>query len=41
MWNLKNKLLNITKEKQTDRHREQTTGCQWGEGSGRGKRVED
>ena len=25
MWNLKNKLVNITKQKQTDRHREETS----------------
>ena len=34
MWNLKtyNKLVNITKKKQTHRYREQTSGYQWGEG---------
>ena len=35
--------MNITKKKQTHRYREQTTGCQWGEGCGegqdRGKRL--
>ena len=36
MWNLKNKLVNITKQKQTHRHREQTSGSQWGGGGGRG-----
>ena len=32
MWNLKkyNKLVNITKTKQTHRYREQTSGYQWG-----------
>ena len=29
MWNLKNKLVNITKQKQTDRHREETSSYQW------------
>ena len=35
-----NKLVNITKKKQTDRYREQTSGYQWGEGldTGRGLR---
>ena len=28
-----NKPVNITKEKQTHRYREQTSGYQWGEGS--------
>ena len=39
MWNLKNKGMNITKQKQTHRYREQTTGYQWGEErkSGSGK----
>ena len=32
-----NKLVNITKKKQTHRYREQTSGDQWGEGRGRGK----
>ena len=37
MWNLKhNKLVNKTKGKQTHRHREQTSGYQWGEGGGKG-----
>lgn len=27
-----NELVNITKKKQTHRHREQTSGYQWGEG---------
>ena len=35
MWNLKNKLVNTTKEKQTHRFREQTSGYQWGEGQGK------
>ena len=30
-----NKLVNITKKKQTHRRREQTSGYQWGEGRGR------
>ena len=29
-----NKLVNIIQKKQTHRHREQTSGYQWGEGSG-------
>ena len=29
-----NKLVNIAKKKQTHRSREQTSGYQWGEGSG-------
>ena len=37
MWNLKNKTNDVTKQKQTHRYREQTSGYQWGEGSGRGK----
>ena len=32
-----NKLVNITKKKQTHRYREQTSGYQWGERSGEGK----
>ena len=32
MQNLKNKIMNITKKKQTHRYREQTSGSQWGEG---------
>ena len=32
-----NKLVNITKKKQTHRYREQTSGYQWGEGRGEGK----
>ena len=39
MLNLKNKLVNITKTKQTHRYREQTSAYQWGEGKGRGKTV--
>ena len=31
-----NKLVNITKKKQTLRCREQTSGYQWGEGMGKG-----
>ena len=35
VWNLKNKLVNITKMKQTHRYREQTSGYKWGrEGGG-------
>ena len=33
-----NKLMNITKRKQTHRCREQPSGYQWGEGRGRGKK---
>ena len=29
--------MNITKKKRTHRHREQTSGYQWGEGSGEGQ----
>ena len=32
-----NKLVNITQKKQTHRYREQTSGYQWGEGSGEGQ----
>ena len=31
------KQTDVTKQKQTHRYREQTSGYQWGEGSGRGK----
>ena len=34
MWNLKNKINEHTKLKQTNRYREQTNGCQIGEGLG-------
>ena len=34
---IKNKRMYITKQKQTHSYREQTGGCQWGEGRGRGK----
>ena len=34
MWNLKNKQVNITNKKQIHRYTEQTSGYQWGEGSG-------
>ena len=34
MQDLKNKLVNITKKKQTHRYREQTSSCQQGEGNG-------
>ena len=37
VWNLKNKLVNITKQKQTHGYRKQTGGCQWGEGRGEGQ----
>ena len=39
MWHLKkyNKLVNITKQKQTHRSREQASGYQWGEGRGEGQ----
>ena len=39
MWNREkyNKIVNITKKKQTHRYREQTRGSQWGEGRGLGK----
>ena len=36
MWNLKTKLVNITKTKQTQRYKEQTSGYRWGEGRGKG-----
>ena len=32
-----NKVVNITKKKWTHRHREQTSGYQWGEGVGKGQ----
>ena len=32
-----NKLVNITKQKQTHRYRKQTSGCQGGERSGEGQ----
>ena len=37
MWNLKkhSNLGNITKQKWAHRHREQTSGCQWGKGEER------
>ena len=31
------KLVTVTKEKETHRYGEQTSGYQWGEGRGRGK----
>ena len=34
-----NKLVNITKKKQTHRYREQTSGYQWGEGREEGKHM--
>ena len=39
MWNKNkiNKLVNITKKKQTHRYREQTSGYQWGEARGEGQ----
>ena len=37
MWNLKNKLVNITEKKQIHRYREQISDYQWGEGSGEGQ----
>ena len=44
MWNTKKKLVNIAKKKkerkekkQTHRHREQTSGYQWGEDGGRAR----
>ena len=30
--------MNIMKQKQTHRYKEQTSGYQWGEGRGRGRR---
>ena len=33
MWNLKNKLVNITKEKPTHQYTEETRGSQRGQGS--------
>ena len=32
MWNLENKQMNITKQNQNHRYKEQTSGYQWGEG---------
>ena len=40
MWNLKNKWTNITKLKQSYRHREQASGCQSRGGGQRRDRVE-
>jgi len=37
MWNLKNKQMNTTKEKQTHTYREQISGYHWGEKRERGK----
>ena len=37
--NTRNKLVNITKNKQAHRYGEQTRGYQWGEGQFRGRRV--
>ena len=37
VWNLKNKIVKITKKKQTLRIKEQTSGYQWEEGKGKGK----
>ena len=37
MQNLKNKTNDITKQKQTHRYTEQTSGYQWGEGRGEGQ----
>ena len=34
-----NKLVNITKKKQTHRYREQTNGCRWSRGEYRGGGV--
>ena len=36
-WKKYNKLVNITKKKQTHRHREQTKGYQWSEGRKEGQ----
>ena len=45
MWNLKNKQMNTTKQKQTHRYREQTScyqrGEQWGKGQDRGRGLRD
>ena len=37
----KNKLVNITKQKQTHRYREQTSGSHWGEGQYWGRGLRD
>ena len=37
MWDLKNKLVNIAKVKETHRYREQTSGYQWGKGREEGQ----
>ena len=37
MCNLKIKQTNITKQKQTNRYKEQTNGYQWEEGWGKGQ----
>ena len=31
IWNLKNKVMNVTKQKQTRRYKKQTSGYQWEE----------
>ena len=36
-WNLKNKQVNVIKQKQSHRYREQTSGYPWTEGWWRGK----
>ena len=38
MWDLKNKTMYITKQKETPRYREQTSGYQWRE-RGRGDKI--
>ena len=38
-WNLKNKINEQTKQKQTHRRREQTDGSTWGEVRGMGGKV--
>ena len=37
MWNIKNKWMYITKQKQTHRYTKQTSRYQWGKGSGKGQ----
>ena len=40
MWDIKNKRMNIMKQKETCRYREQINGSQWGEKKRRGKTGE-
>ena len=39
MWNLKNKVVNTTKKKQTHIYKEQTSSYQWSEVRGEGQEI--